>query len=392
MGRIRLSGRGRRRLLSGHPWVFADDVAESSAEPGELVPVEDPSGASVGWGLYSRASKIALRMVTRSSDQPDRAFWLERVRRAIEWRARNGLLEEDGACRLIAGDADGIPGLVVDRYARCAVLQSGTQAADRMRGFLIDLLDEAMPFPIDALVDRSDATVRRLEELEPRVEVLRGRVDEPIVVQEGPAAYEVDVLGGQKTGAYLDQRANRLAAAKQAGGRQVLDAFAYDGLFGIQAVLAGAERAVCLEQSRPACERALANARRNGVEDRVEIVRASCMQELRSRAEASESYGLVIVDPPPFARNKRELEGAERGYVELNRRALALTSSEGLLVSASCSYHVLPERFLEHLRAAAELAGRDAWLLDLAGAAADHPQLLALPETRYLKCAFVRVG
>jgi 23S rRNA (cytosine1962-C5)-methyltransferase len=392
MGRIRLSGRGRRRVVAGHPWIFADDIADGTAEPGELVPVADPSGASLGWALYSRASKIALRMVSRSEAQPDREFWLDRVRRAIAWRAQNGLLAEDGACRLIAGDADGIPGLVVDRYARSLVLQSGTQAADRMRGFVIELVDEALPFPIETLVDRSDATVRRLEELQPRVEVLRGTAEKPVLVREGAAVYEVDVLAGQKTGAYLDQRNNRLATAARAHGRAVLDAFAYEGLFGIQAALAGAERVLCLEQSRTACERALANAQKNGVADRVEIVRASCMNELRSRADMEERFGIVVVDPPPFARNKREVEGAERGYVELNRRAFALLGPESLLVSASCSYHVLPERFLDHLRTAAELAGRPAWLLDLAGASPDHPQLLALPETRYLKCAFVRVG
>ncbi len=392
MGRMRVSGRARRRLLAGHPWIFAGDVAEGSAEPGELVPVEDPAGRHLGWALFSSASKIALRMVTTRAEQPDRAFWLERVREAVEWRQVCGLLEEDGACRLLGGDADGVPGLVIDRYGTAAVLQSGTQAADRMRDFLVGILDEVMPFELKTLVDRSDASVRRLEALEPRVEVMRGDPGEPIRVREGAARFTVNLLEGQKTGAYLDQRQNRLAAARFATGARVLDAFAYEGWFGIQAALEGAERVLCLEQSRAACERLQENARQNGVEDRVEIARASGLQELRARCEAAERFGLTIVDPPPFARNKREVEGAERGYVELNRCAVALTAPGGILVSASCSYHVLPERFVEHLRAAAALADREAWLLELRGASPDHPQRLALPETRYLKCAFLRVG
>ena len=389
MGRIRVTGKGRRWQATGHPWIYRDDLAEGQAEAGELVPVEDPSGATLGWGLYSSASRIALRLVSRDEVQPKREFWAQRVQRAVAWRERLGWLHPEGACRLIGGDAEGLPGWVVDRYGRVLVLQSGIQATDRMRAFLLELLLEALPFEVEAVFDRSDSAVRRLEELEPRLEWVEGRNPGPIEVVEDELRYAVDVEGGQKTGAYLDQRENRRRSADLARGASVLDAFAYDGLFGIRAALAGADRVVCLEQSRSACDRIVANARRMGVEERVEVVRADCMKELRNRAEAGERYELIVVDPPPFARNRREVAGAERGYVELNRRASLMLAPTGNLVSASCSYNVPAEAFLGFLRSAGRLAGRDLWLRGLHGAAPDHPEALFLPESRYLKCAFM---
>lgn len=390
MGRMILSGKGRRWLLGGHPWIYADDVAGGEAEPGELVPVEGPNKEALGWGLFSSSSRIALRMVTRDAAQPNREFWLALVRRAVAVRDAAGLLDPLGACRLLAGDADGIPGLVLDRYGTVAVLQCGTQSADRMRDFVLSLVDEALPFALSAVVDRSDTSVRRLESLERRVEVVRGGLDGPVDVRDGDLVYEVDVLAGHKTGHYLDQADNRVEAARRAAGRRVLDAFSYDGLFGIRAALAGAEEVLCLEQNKLACERLARNAVRNGVADRVRVERANCMHELKARAERDERYGLVVLDPPAFARNRGELRGAERGYVELNRRGFALAEPGGAVVSASCSYAVRPEAFLEYLATAARLAGREAWLELFAGAGLDHPHRIALPETAYLKCAFLR--
>ena len=392
MAKMILSGKGRRWITGGHPWVYADDIAEGVGEPGELVPVEGPNGEALGWGLFSNSSRIALRMVTRQAEQPNRAFWLEIVRRAVEARAEQGLLEPAGACRLLSGDADGVPGLVIDRYGTVAVTQCGTQAADRMRDFVLELVEEVLPFELTAIIDRSDTSVRRLENLEKRVEILRGSLDEPLLVRDGDLVYEVDVLRGHKTGHYLDQAANRVQAARHAEGERVLDAFAYDGLFGIHAALAGAEDVLCLEQNARACERLKANAERNGVQDRLRVERVNCMSEMRKRADAGEPYGLVIIDPPAFARNRKQLSGAERGYVELNRRGILLTRPGGRLVTASCSYAVHPGDFLGFLGRAAHLAGREAWLEELRGAGPDHPHRLILPETAYLKCAFLRVG
>lgn len=394
MGSISLKGKGRRWLLGGHPWIYADDIAAGTGEPGELIPVFDPNENPMGWGLFSTHSKISIRMVTRSAKQPARDFWMQRVERALASRRRRGELDPAGACRLIHGDAEGLPGLVVDRYADVLVLQSGCQGSDRMRDFLLELILEALEIPVRAVLDRSDSSVRRLEALEPRTEWLRGEAQQEVIVQEAGLQYVVSPEQGHKTGHYLDQRINRQRAAdwvRGVKGARVLDAFAYDGLFGIRAALAGAEHVLCIEKSATACERIARNAELNGVSDRVEVVRADAMTELRRRSKAEERYHQVIVDPPAFARNRREVDGAARGYCELNLRAMHLLEPGGQLVSASCSYNIRTERFREFLSQAAFDSGRDVYLEEMAGAALDHPVLLTLPESGYLKCAFLRV-
>jgi 23S rRNA (cytosine1962-C5)-methyltransferase len=391
MGRVAITGKGRRWTRSGHPWIYRDDVKDVEAENGDLVAVADPSGAHVGWGTYSAHSRIAVRLVTRGEREPDLAFWRERVARALRVRDALGLGAADGACRLIAGDADGVPGLVADRYRDVLVLQCGTLAAERLRDVVVDVMRAELGARVACLVDRSDSAARKLEGLDRRVEVLHGALPSELVVREDGLAYEVDVLGGHKTGHYLDQRVNRIRAAEHARGERVLDAFSYDGLFGIRAALAGAESVLCIDQSKSALERAQRNAERNGVADRVRILRADCMDALRQLSRPGERFGLVVVDPPAFAKNRREVAGAERGYVEVNQRALALVRAGGRLVSASCSFNVRAHAFVDFLATAAARAGRDAYLEDLAGASPDHPALLTLPESRYLKCAFLRV-
>jgi 23S rRNA (cytosine1962-C5)-methyltransferase len=388
---VRISRKGRRWIDGGHPWIYADDVLAGGAEPGGLVELRDDADRPLGWGLFSAASRIAVRVVTREERRPDRGFWQERIAAAVRRRERAGLLAPRDACRLVSGDAEGVPGLVVDRYADVWVLQSGTAGADRLRELVVDLLAECLGSAPRAVLDRSESAARRLEGLEPRVAWLRGTPVEHVVVEEPGFAYEVDLLAGHKTGHYLDQRANRELAARHARGQSVLDAFSYDGLFALRALQAGAERALCLDTSQPALDRARRNAERNGVADRLETQQADCMRELRERAQRGERHGLVIVDPPAFAKNRQQVEGAERGYRELNRRGLALTAPGGVLCTASCSYNVTPWRFLELLRESAALAGRRTYLEDLRGAPPDHPVLLVLPETWYLKCAFLRV-
>lgn len=392
MTRITLTGKGRRWIEDGHPWAYADDVQASEAQPGDLVLVEGPNAKHLGYGLFSAGSKIAVRLVTRGKERPERAFWERRIGLALAARERAGLLGAGDACRLVAGDADGVPGLVIDRYADVLVCQSGTQGADKLQELVLDVVERALPWKARAVVERSDAGVRKLEQLPPRTGVLRGELPAELVVKTAGLAYEVDVLTGHKTGHYLDQRNNRQRAATLARGARVLDAFSYDGLFGIACALGGAREVVCLDSSEPALERARRNAERNGVAQRVRTEKADAMVALKERARTPERFELVIVDPPAFAKRKSELPGAERGYVELNRRAIELTAAGGYVVSASCSHHVLPEYFVAFLTHAADLARRDVWLEELAGASPDHPQLLSLPETAYLKCAFMRVG
>lgn len=392
MSSVRVTGKARRWLSSGHPWVYRDDVAEVEADPGDVVVVRDPQGGTLGHALFSANSRIALRFLTRDVAVPDDAFFARRVRDAVAKRARAGLLARDGACRLIAGDADLLPGFVLDRYGQVLVVQSGTLAADRLRDRLVEHVRAELPFHVECVYDKSDTSARRLEGLEQRVEVVDGTLPAEVIVEEDGLSYAVDVVRGHKTGHYLDQRDNRQRAARGVAGADVLDAFCYDGLFGIRAALHGAARVTCLDQSKEALERAEANARRNGVLARMSFERVNCMQELRARAESGPRHDVVVVDPPAFAKSRQEVAGAERGYVELNRRAFALLKPGGLLVSASCSFNVRVADFRAYLARAAHQAGRDAWLEGLTGAGPDHPVLLTLPETDYLKCAFVRVG
>ncbi len=391
-GIVHTTGKGRRWLAGGHPWLYRDDVATAGAEPGDVVAVVGPGGETLGHGLYSAASRIAVRLVSRDGVAPDAEFWSRRVRRAIASRRRARLLDPRGACRLIAGDADGIPGLVVDRYADVLVVQSGTLGADRLRDAVLDEVARELETAVACVFERSDGAARKLEALEPQVGPLRGTPPAELLVEDDGLVYEVDVVHGHKTGHYLDQRENRRLAGALARGADVLDAFCYDGLFAIRAALTGARRVVALDQAQAALDRGRRNAERNGVADRVSFERANCMQDLRARADAGERYGVVVVDPPAFARNRREAGGAERGYIELNRRAYTLLADGGALVSASCSYNVRPAEFLSFLARAAHAAGVEARLEDLRGAPVDHPFLLTLPESSYLKCAFVRVG
>lgn len=391
-GIVHATGKGRRWLAGGHPWLYRDDVASADAEPGALVAVHDPSGATIGHGLFSARSRIAVRFVSRGPERPDGEFWTRRVRRAVAHRARHGFLDPRGACRLLAGDADGIPGLVVDRYADVLVVQSGTLAADRLRDGIVERILAELPFAASSVYERSDAGARKLEGLEERTGPLRGELPAELVVHDDGLAYEVDVAHGHKTGHYLDQRENRAAAAARSAGSSLLDAFCYDGLFAIRAALSGATRVVGIDQSEKALERARRNAERNGVMGRVRFERADCMQDLRRRAHEGERYGVVVVDPPAFARNRAEVAGAERGYVELNRRGFELVEDGGTLVSASCSFNVRTADFTAWIARAAYLAGVDAWLDELRGAPLDHPVLLTLPESSYLKCVYARVS
>jgi len=397
MGHALVSGRGRKRLLGGHPWIYADDVTAAEAEPGALVAVRAPDESHLGWALFSSKSRIALRMVSRATEEPQREFWRTRARRAVAHRRALGLLQPRDACRLLSGDADGFPGLVVDRYADALVLQSGCQGSDAFRDLWLECVLEALDVPVTSILDRSDSSTRGHEELEKRVEWLRGERAEPLEVEEPARAevpalsYEVSLTEGHKTGHYLDQRENRAHAARFARGARVLDAFSYDGLFAVRAALAGAKDVLCIDQSQEALERALRNAERNGVAGKLRIEKKNAMHDLRERAARGERYELVIVDPPAFARSRREVEGALRGYHELNRRAIALLEPEGVLVSASCSHNVGRDTFLNALGDAALDEGRAARVFDYTGAGADHPVLANLPESEYLKCAFVRV-
>jgi 23S rRNA (cytosine1962-C5)-methyltransferase len=405
-----ITRRAADRLRAGHLWVYRSDVerlapgSDGEIPGGALVSVVDGRGIPLGTALYSAASEIALRMVSRQAGL-GRAEYLaglrERVRAAIHLRqvvaaeafSASG---EDDACRLVFSEADGLPGVVVDRYGGLVVVQLLTQgtAQDDVRQVLAEVLAE-QPWVATA-VERPDARVRELEQLGAPQEA-------PLFVREGSEAalqtvfaingvrFHFDAGAGQKTGAFLDQRLNYAAAAKVARGR-ALDVCTYQGGFALH-LARSCQRVTGVDASRAALEVADRNLELNpGLTAKVDWIEADAFELLRDFAEAEESFDTIVLDPPAFAKTKRAAEGAIRGYKEMNLRALKMLSAGGTLVTCSCSHHVGMEEFLGVVRSAAEDAGRRVQLLEMRGAAPDHPAVLTLPETSYLKCLICRVG
>lgn len=383
---VRVSRRGARRVRAGHPWVFRDDVPDPrGAAHGDLVPAETERGERLGWAFYSATSKIALRFVTLSAEEPDRAFWAGRIERALEWRSRVRPASE--AVRLVFGESDGIPGLVADRYGSHLVVQSLTAATERLLDLLVDLLVERVE--TESVLARNDPAVRALEGLPREVRQLRGRTPDEIEVREGRIVQRIDCRRGQKTGAFLDQVENRIAAAEWSRGR-VLDAFCYQGGFGLAAALRGAE-VEAVDSSAEAVARGAAAAAAAGLASSVRFSVANVFEDLRARERRGERFDQVILDPPAFAKSRGEAAEARRGYKEVNLRAMRLLGAGGILVTSSCSYNLREPDFLDVLAEAAADAGRALRVVEKRTQGRDHPIRLGFPESHYLKCFVLAV-
>lgn len=377
---ITLTAKGLRWWRTGHPWLYRDDLlSQPTAAPGEVVAVQDEQGRFLGQAFYSAKSRIALRLLTLSSDPVDRAFWEDRLNRALSYRRR--VLRDTNAFRLIYAEADGFPGLIVDSYDGHLVMQVHHPGMARLQSDLVDLLHRLVQ--PQSITVRNDSEVRRLEGLPLEVQVLSGQVPERLVIQEGPLQFLVDVRHGQKTGMFLDQRENHQATAAWSQG-EVLDCFSYQGGFALHAARS-ARHVIAVESSAPSLGMAKENARLNQV-DNVEWIQANCFDFLKAAVAAGQTYDLVILDPPAFAKSRADRQAAFKGYRDLNRRALQLLKPGGVLITCSCSYNLAADAFLEVLRQAGREARRQARLIECRGAARDHPGLLSLPESSYLKC------
>ena len=377
-----IQDRAVRRLRSGHSWIFASDVIHAEASHGDVVRVEDRTGRFHGLAFFSRTSKITLRVFRRSEEAADHRFWAARAHAAL--RRRTGYAAPDEAFRVIFGESDGIPGLVVDSYAGHLVVQALTAGSERILDVVLDALSDHMS--VASVLARNDAASRSLEGLPREVRPLRGAPPAVVEVREGDVRYLADTWRGQKTGAFLDQRPNRLRVGELAHGR-VLDVFSYHGSFALQAAR-NAEHVVAIDSSSEALARARENARINGF-DRIEFVEGNAFDELRARAAARESWDVVILDPPAFAKGRADAEAARRGYKEINVRAMRLVAPGGLLATCSCSYHLPEPGFYEMLAEAAADSGNTFRVMERRGAGADHPERLGFPESRYLKCALL---
>jgi len=380
-----VTARGAARWRGGHPWIYRSDVRGAPDAPAGAVRVEEANGRRVGMALWSPTSQISLRMLTREQRSIDAAFWRERIERAVAYRA---LLAPDAdAYRMVHAEADGLPSLVVDRYGDYLSVQLLSAGLEAYREeILAALVDAVRP---KGVVARNDVPVRAHEELPREVEVLHGEVPSVIEVREGAVRYLVELREGQKTGAFLDQRENRRLAAALSRGR-ALDCFSYHGSFALH-LATGAREVVAVDSSAPALARGQENARLNGF-DNVRALEANAFDYLRAGDDAGERWDVIVVDPPAFAKDRRSLDAALRGYKELNLRAMRMLEPGGHLLTFSCSHHVDDESFVAMLTSAATDSGRPMRLLRRLGQAPDHPAVLQIPESSYLKGALLEAA
>jgi 23S rRNA (cytosine1962-C5)-methyltransferase len=380
---VTISARGEDRLQSGHPWIYRADLGDVHATGGDRVLVRNGRGRALGHAFYSDRSQIALRMLTRGDDPPaDDALIRRRIEAAIAFRQT--LAIEASAYRLVHGEADLLPSLIVDRYGDYLVVQTLSQGADRMLPVIVSILREVVR-PLGILA-RNDPRTRALEGLEQKVEVLDGDVPDTIDVTENGVHYDVDVRRGQKTGLFLDQRENRSAAALYARGR-LLDCFTYHGGFAL-ALAAKCEEVVAFDVSPDAIERVGRNAARNGVTIDARV--GNVFDELRGLDRVGARFDTIVLDPPAFAKNKAAVPNARAGYKEINLRALKLLNPGGTLVTCSCSYNVSEGMFGELVYDAALDAMANVTVVEKRMQGRDHPVLLSVPETYYLKCFILR--
>ena len=381
-----VSSRGAKRLASGHPWVFRSDLVEAPEAPAGTVRIADPRGQPLGWAWWSPASEIALRRVERDANASiDRDWWRARLEHAIARRAP--IARDANAFRLVHGEGDGLPALVVDRYDRWLVVQLLSAAVETHRAMIVDVLQELVA-PAGILA-RNDAPVRAREGLAKTVELLAGEVPQEIAVHEHGITYLAAPWSGQKTGAFLDQRENRVMLGAFARGR-ALDVFSYHGSFALH-LARGAASVVAVDASAHALERARANATRNGIGN-IECVEADAFDYLRDAAARGERFDVIALDPPALAKNRASIDGALRGYKELNLRAMRLLAPGGVLFTASCSYHVTKPMFLDVVRDAAADSQRSMILRALTGQPLDHPEVVTIPESGYLKGLLLECG
>ena len=383
---VRVSQRGMERLRNGHLWIYRSDVRQADAGPGTVVRITDDRGRFAGQAFYSDRSQIAIRLLTREDVSIDREFFLNRIHTAAEFRSR--VVRDTECFRIVYGEADLLPSLIVDRYGDYISLQTLSQGTEACKGLLVDVLREL--FSPKGIIERNDPKVRLLEGLEQRVSVVHGEVPEELEACENGVRFHYDLRHGQKTGSFLDQRENHRAAMEYACG-DVLDCFCYAGGFSLTVAKSPS---VAQVEGADISEAAIAVARRNqdlnGIRN-VAFREANAFDLLKAYDDAGRRFDMVIVDPPAFAKSRESIPAAQRGYKEINLRAMRILRAGGYLLTCSCSHHVSEALFLQILAEAAVDARRFVRVVERRTQSRDHPILLTVPETHYLKCFFLRV-
>jgi 23S rRNA (cytosine1962-C5)-methyltransferase len=384
MRTLTLKKKEERRVQRGHPWVFSNELHDIPADavPGEIVEVRDASGGFVGRGYVNPRSLIAVRLLTRQREDIDVQFFIRKISGARDLRAVLGFGD---SFRAVFSEGDGLPGLIVDKYTDTLVVQALTAGIERMLDLVIDALREV--FHPAVIVLRNDVASRELEGLSQEKRVVLGETGGVVTIEESGLRYAVDVLEGQKTGFFFDQRENRLALRDLVRGRRTLDCFCYVGAWALSAAKFGAGPVIGIDASEKAVAMAQANAALNGLS--AEFLVGDVFEKLRDFEKRKERFGCVILDPPAFVKSRAKVREALKGYKEINLRGMRLLEPGGVLVTCSCSHHIDQDLFREMLVDAAFSAGRPARLLEMRTQARDHPMLLAAKETQYLKCAIL---
>lgn len=389
---LRLRKNEDRRLRAGHLWVFSNEVDVhhtplTGFAPGDPVELQDARGAPLGVGYVNPRSLIAARLVSRDREaRVDRALLRGRLARALALRE---MLFDRPFYRLAFGESDGLPGLVVDRFDDVLVAQITTAGMERVKDEVVDALRDLLS--PSGILFRNDSSGRALEGLESYVETAHGEVPEVVPLEENGVRFEAP-MAGQKTGWFYDHRMNRARMAAYVRGRRVLDVFSYVGGWGVQAAAAGASSVVCVDASAPALEQAKRNAELNGAADRVETRRGDAFDVLRALAADGEKFDVVVLDPPAFVKRKKDQKAGEEAYQRVNTLAMEVLRQDGVLVSASCSYHLPREALQDAMLRAARRQGRSLQILEQGHQGPDHPVHPAIPETAYLKAFVGRVG
>jgi len=384
MTAIKVSNRGAKRVRQGHLWVYRSDVRQADAEAGAIVEVVDEASNFVGQAFYSDASEIALRILTTTRQTIDRDWWRSRLRNCAARRV--SIKRETNAYRLVYSEGDLLPSIIVDVYDGHFVWQALSQGSDRMQAELIELLVEE--FQPKSVFELNDARVRQLENLELRAGVVHGEAPNEIEVSQHGIRFTVSPRTGQKTGAFLDQRENYLAGQRVAHGR-ALDCFTFNGGFALH-LATSCETVLGIDISDEAVAAASRNAALNEAGN-VTFRAANVFDALREMESAGERFDTIVLDPPAFTKSRATVKSGARGYKEINLRALKLLNPGGVLITCTCSYHMSEAMFLDLIAQAAMDARRRVQIIEKRGQASDHPVLLGVPETHYLKCVIARV-
>ena len=387
MNTVKVTKRGADRVRNGHLWIYSSDIVEYEAEGGSTVTVKDERGNFIGQALYSDASQISLRFLTQSPEEIDREWWRRRI---LDAASRRSISAETNAYRLIYSEGDLLPSLIVDRYDDVLVLQTLSQGTDAVKPLLTEILIEE--FKPRAIVERNDARVRELEGLPLIAGAIYGDASGELQILQHGLRFYVEPLGGQKTGSFLDQRENRIAAraiAATTNKLRALDCFTFNGAFAIH-LASVCDSVIGVDISSDAIAAAQRNATLNELTN-VEFREANVFDLLREMESAGERFDVIVLDPPAFAKNRASLKSAIRGYKEINLRAMKLLNPGGALITCTCSYHVDEDLFLHIIADAAIDAHRRLQIVEKRMQSSDHPVLVGMPETYYLKCVIARV-